>query len=117
MPTNKEIVQAIKESIKHWQDDIRKPFEAGDSIITYLGIGRIWKLSKTKPRYRADSCALCKLFNERCKNCAFQQYYERRCSSDASKWEQFNLTPTLENANAVIEELKELLKKVQLDRY
>lgn len=121
---NQETIQAIKDSIEHWEKDIVKPLKECLEIFS--------KIDREKNRYRlywkhmfrtffdrkvkcyAPDCQLCKIFKcgEDSYNTPLEcplQKVDECCLNRESVYYNFIDNPCLETAEAMIEALESLL--------
>lgn len=114
--TNEEI-EAVKDSIKHWEKDIRDRFKKGDSIIG-TSTPFIWSSDSSIVMMYEENCALCLLVKWKnssgykfCMNCAYFKKYRITCTDlKKGKWNKFRDNPTLKNCNKMIEALENILE-------
>jgi len=107
-----ELREAIKKSIKHWNDDIIKYLKKGSVIIRDCGL--IWESSGEPVKYMDDDCPLCQymgydLLNP-CEKCPLSQS-GNECNEVGSSWFIFVKKPTLQNAKKMVKALKNLLEE------
>jgi hypothetical protein len=113
---DKQTIQAIKDSIVHWEQDILKPLKDGRSVIRKILGQSFWSKTKTFNefnivKYRSEDCPLCNIFihNYHCGDCPLKEI--SCCMDDESSYRQFVDNPCIETAEAMIETLKSLLPK------
>ena len=86
---------AVKESVKHWEEDILKPLQNGETI--KRGERLYWNSSRTgEVRYRGEYCSLCKFFNHDCDDCFLD------CNNENSPWKKFVNNPDTATATAMV---------------
>jgi hypothetical protein len=109
----KELKTAIEKSIKHWEKDILSPLKKGRVIE-----GDEWKDTGIEVKFYAKHCALCQYcitkhiklrtrYGFICDVCPL----EKACGDVGSPYYKFRIKPTLKNAQAMVDALKNLLKE------
>ena len=96
----KKILQAIDKSVDHWENDIVRFLRLGIEIKT-MRDRNSWPSGEPLNIF-GDHCPLCDLSNYNCVDCVYS------CCGKKDPWSIFYHNPTLENAEAVVESLKEL---------
>lgn len=103
----KDNLQAIRDSVRHWMLDIRRPFLKGDRIIkgnfpNYIDMQ--WVLSKLAvKRYDVD-CALCRLVDDYCPSCSLLKI-TGGCKKHESAFRAFLDNPNLQTSTDIIRDL------------
>ena len=110
MPTKiskAKTIQAIKDSIKHWEEDILNPLRKGRKIL-------IINPDHLKSYYWGDTgesvkmgswcCPLCKLFSSDCKYCPLES-----CVLKGDAYVVFLDNPCFETAQGMVDKLDSLL--------
>jgi hypothetical protein len=100
-------IQAIKECIDHWENDLCTPFRDGDKPDRN---GTRWEDSGNALRIGVEDCALCELHWPDCTVCPIDIYYRTACPMNDSIYRTFINNPTLANAEAMRDALKKLLE-------
>jgi hypothetical protein len=110
-----EVVKAIRDSIKHWEEDMLKPLKAGKTIVLAWCGGRPYrlkphwackddKLSMELVKCYGEDCALCHIYQtDYCMDCPLGN-----CGS-GSPYSRFRLNPCIDTAEAMIKALEDLL--------
>jgi len=100
-----EALKAIRESIKHWVIDIRKPLKEGRETMR-LKFGRIgWADTKEQLKIYSVDCSLCQLYYDGvCEGCPLYDI-EGECGIRNTPYNRFYINPTLEKANGMIKAL------------
>src|SRR3989304_450631 len=116
---DKIIVEAVENSIKHWEVDVYVPLVRGDKIV--FDGWWVWKLTGEKIRLGMDDCDLCKAaaispispiqlyFGNYCKTCPYKIYFKIDCFNKKSHYRRFYDNPNKKNCLKMIKALKELL--------
>ena len=115
---NEREVQAVKESIKHWEEDIIQPLRKG-RVITHHSWSLVWADNLKRVPYTSKDCPLCDAYldkevsdeedsEECCEHCPYYQHYAFTCDAHSGYWTKFRNDPSLENA----EEMKSALLKI-----
>lgn len=116
--SKKEII-AVKESIVHWKEDIRKNLLNGGKIVASEspnGPERLyWEGDNVEVKCYSSSCPLClmliaRIGTVRCKDCPYFRKYHIECGNESSGWSKFYNNPTLEICNRYIKSLERILK-------
>jgi hypothetical protein len=112
---DKKTIQAIKDSIKHWEVDILKPLREGKKIGGSLIVRWLRKdgsLGKKEVKCSTADCALCKLFYHPytdCDRCPLN-IIDNDCCDSGSSYLAFRDNPNIKTAEAMINTLKSLLE-------
>lgn len=98
------IIKAIKDSIKHWEDDIVKPLKEGRKI--KHGSTLIWQDTQEPIPCFTSHCPLCHAVGFGCSLCPLVH-----CGLPGYPWYTFIHNPRLKTAQAMVDKLKSLLPK------
>lgn len=117
--TREETIQAIRDSIEHWERDILKPLKQGNEIkrvskditLQERSIVLHWIPSGEKVKCYSDSCALCKVFYGKLQPCEGCPLYEAgfACVESNSPYTEFYHNPCLDTAQNMVLVLGNLL--------
>lgn len=110
MITKKDELKAIRQSIKHWCIDIRRPLLKGDKIVTtstqtLLQFPSLkWEKSGDPVILGSTSCALCKLMGQ-CGLCPLYITTKKICNEPKSLYRIFHKCYDISAANTMISAL------------
>ena len=90
-------LELLRESIKHWCLDIRRPLLRGDEVIGDFE----WKIDGSKVKMFSDDCALCVEYDGMCRSCPLNIIGEK-CLSENSAYLKFYYNLNIESANNMI---------------
>jgi hypothetical protein len=110
----KETINAINESIEHWETDILQPLLEGDELVPDNSGSLLWTSTCLLVPIGRCACSLCNLFywkENTCENCPLFKA-GKGCCENNSTYDKFYKKPTIKNAKAMIKALKDLLKEV-----
>ena len=118
--------QAVSDSIKHWEEDIKKHFENGDSVIFWGDDSEKteWKNTGKKVLCYTSDCPLCLLSktghgytDEDCDYCLYKIKYGNSCDEDfdgdtgqKEAWAEWISNLCLETCNTMIKKLQGILE-------
>ena len=111
---NKEI-QAIQDTIDHWENDIRSKLLKGMNISVSRNGMLKWSDGKIVRCYAKD-CAMCRISLKpdkalNCSICPYYRYHGEKCDDRNSRWAAFATYPCLETCDKMIASLNELLEQ------
>jgi hypothetical protein len=115
MKLNNKEIQAIQDTINHWEKDIRSNLLKGLNIsVSRNGLLR-WKNRKTVNCYAKDF-AMCQISLKpdktlNCSICPYYRYHGETCDDRDSQWFAFATNPCLETCENMITSLNELLEQ------
>ena len=99
-------LQSVRDSVTHWQTDIRARLLTGDMIIA-SGHTLGWILDGAEVKMWSEHCPLCIYVNEVCELCPYTLHHGERCNE---VWAAFRVNPTLENCDKMIAALEAILE-------
>lgn len=126
MKENEIEIKALEDSVYHWIDDIVIPLKQGRTITQQKNKGEwVWQdeISFSPVKMYSDHCPLCQLTSEKNKNgggdcnlCRYGYFHRKFCGSYGSVWSIFCKHPSLNNAQAMVESLLEVLKYLVIQK-
>jgi hypothetical protein len=105
--TKKEI-EAVKDSIRHWKEDIRAQFLSGDVI--EQGPTAIWRDAGLIVLDGGNACPLCTLTGPDCIGCPYNKKYGHDCDDEKGHWNKWRIHKTLKYCNLMIKALERILE-------
>lgn len=113
MDLNEKELQTIRDTIDHWEKDIREKLLQGERI-NCGPRGQLRWADGSPVKCFAQHSALCRMFvtTDRdiyCDRCPYCRYHGISCNERTSAWFEFVNEPTLDACNRMIDSLKDLL--------
>lgn len=116
---SKKATKAVLASIRHWEEDILRPLQAGKKIRMKNHEGHEggrrtlhWAGTKDEVQCYMDDCPLCKFTgmpnSASCDECPYTLKHGKECDDHA--WSKFYKRHTLENCEAMVASLKAILE-------